>query len=794
MSTPAPRLYYPPWRRSVDVSWSELKDRVAEIDAGKYSPETGCGYQIVSISIAGEPAVERARFAAVFALRAAPFPRQVLSPPVTRDDLFDTLFVHADWDPALLSGVGNGRGQVLFALVLESAPRAPGTVVHQYFFDPMVQIDLQATSFWQEGLTPQRIEAPDTGEALPLSLAKGLARAKTLAGQSDLARTRNRRIRSATLYETEDGYRYAATWGPLPADNVHWGLSIFPEDRGGYPTDLDPVIAGMTKAGLRPTSWVVYPAHSSTWRKTVSPLDPSDLNSDRGPVDKPPSNVETRPGMVREGLRRYPLGAVIQWEDSSLGAGYTFGTGNRAWYDKAVAEEKEQGRYPISIQLTGREEKDGFYSVVFATTDIPEARVFRVRRLTDPAHPGPRAGDPFHRLDDRVQTLLRRCGGRAAQLAITRDGELVFSRTYQWAERWYPLPEHTTPFYWASVSKMLTAIGVIHRLGAAHLGDAVLAHIPAAKGTNAKTLLANLTINDALRHRGGLLKPRLPRFPKPWPLDNDAHLADLLASPDAIKPELIGTSVYENENFFLLGEVVGGDLQPPLGRTRYAEYMSALWRVDPWKVLRPALHDPQFAPGDAVPRHSLVPKVRVAVEIDPNWFDERVFTFPGLFRGAHGGWTMSAADLVRIIGSFDSPSPLLAGADAATMWDRGYVDGAGPGVYRERVEDVYIDGYTGGMPGVSSTCFRIRPTSVRATPPPSQAPGLHFNEQAFKSSWVVALALNSELSESPGTKPGGDSFAAKHREGLWELMYRIPDEAWPTTDQFPLVDQAWGPL
>jgi len=776
-----PDFVRPPFVYAIEKSPDALRDWLDEYEGGTFQTDLEYGYEIVSISVAGTPTAPV--LAAVLALREESFVDQVLR--YGDEAQIEAQIANDYLIPRLVGAVGDNSGAAFLALVcwkLQKPPLAPIRNIH---------LNLSGTVDTAGNAPPLADNAVYSSRAL-YEAQPGVM--TTLVGQAARARWMGRKPRSVAIYEGRYGYRYAVVWEDEPKDRIHWAVSVFPSS-ATTDANLDETIAGMTRAGLRAREWSVFPAH--TFAATPGPLDRSDalnpIHRD-APDDRPPP--PWWPGPTR--IDKMPFGAWVLWEDSSIGA-HTFGASERKGFDKAVADERSEGRHPISIQITGAREDSRFYSVVFGERDIPDARKFVVRNLPND-RPGMLPTDPFQPFDDYMEGLLRASGGRAGQLAIVRDGQLVFSRAYKWGESWYPLPDHTTTFRWASVSKTITAIAIMRMVDAGTLQtkDTLLkAFQQVGKPLPTSPIVAafnNLTIADTLRHTGGLFQPlstapslkSLATWDGTLPELDDEHFTRLLLSTKPfVSPQ--GVSRYEAENYYLAGRVVGGPSEGKVtgGRTAYAVAMEDFFGSLGIPRARLPSGD-SLRPTDAVP-HNLIPEV-VASSLTVGAFDEAIFTKDMTLDGARGGWVMAAIDMARFLSLLDRPrAPLLSISAQAEMTDVGPRPGVsslrerplnvGFGCYRDRLPGAMDAFYhNGGLAGVSALQARILP-----------ARGSSSLKPFFRKRWVITIVINSQFADAPR----GRSFGLGELKKLWSLIRSTPTAAWPTVDQFGVVDPTW---
>jgi N-acyl-D-amino-acid deacylase len=287
---------------------------------------------------------------------------------------------------------------------------------------------------------------------------------------------------------------------------------------------------------------------------------------------------------------------------------------------------------------------------------------------TGPVHP---ALAPFDRL---MTSFLEEHQLPGAALAVARDGRLVYSRGFGWADR--ARREAVQPrslFRIASVSKPITAAAVLRLVeqGKLRLHDRVfdVLHLQPPRGgkANFDERWKQVTVLHLLQHTGG------------W--DRDRSFDPMFVSPDVVRelkvppparPEDIirymlrrplefdpgSKSVYSNFGYCLLGRVIEkvsgkgyedyvreevlaplGAKQMRLGKTLLSERArgEVKYHVRD-KDTAPAIMGPDL--GKPVPWPY------------GGWCIESM--------DAHGGWIASAEDLVRFAAAFNDPSTCKA--------------------------------------------------------------------------------------------------------------------------------------
>lgn len=292
-----------------------------------------------------------------------------------------------------------------------------------------------------------------------------------------------------------------------------------------------------------------------------------------------------------------------------------------------------------------------------------------VANATPESQPIPMTGQAVPDLAgfDRVMTaLMPQWSLPGGQLAVARDGRLIFNRGYGLADidRQEPV-QPTSLFRSASVAKSITAVAILTLVeaGALALADRafpLLGLEPAADATR-DPRLDDITVEQLLVHAGGWDSGESfdPQY-LPWSrmaaatmgLDDPAQAATIvrfmLGVPLDFDPG--SKSVYSNFGFNVLGRIIEHVSGQP-----YAEYVRD-------RVLSPAgISDMRLgrtrlanrAPGEV--RYYAPPGLGRGESVF--WGEGYVPVAYGSFfmeaMDSHGGWIGSAADLVRFATAVD---------------------------------------------------------------------------------------------------------------------------------------------
>ncbi len=280
---------------------------------------------------------------------------------------------------------------------------------------------------------------------------------------------------------------------------------------------------------------------------------------------------------------------------------------------------------------------------------------------TGPVHP---ALAPFDRL---MTSFLEEHQLPGAALAVARNGRLVYSRGFGWADRARREPvQPGSLFRIASVSKPITAAAILHLVeqGKLHLHDRVLEvlHLRAARGgkANFDERWRQVTILHLLQHTGGwdrdhsfdpmFISPDVVRELKvPPPARPEDIIRYMLRRPLDFDPG--SKHVYSNFGYCLLGRViekvsgqgyedyVRDEILAPLGITRMRLGKTLLVERARGEV-KYHVRDRDTAPAIMGPELGK----RVPWPYG-GWCLESM--------DAHGGWIASAEDLVRFASAFN---------------------------------------------------------------------------------------------------------------------------------------------
>ncbi|WP_262401460.1 serine hydrolase domain-containing protein [Actinomadura sp. CNU-125] len=267
--------------------------------------------------------------------------------------------------------------------------------------------------------------------------------------------------------------------------------------------------------------------------------------------------------------------------------------------------------------------------------------------------------------DHAMKKYMHERGISAGQLAIARQGKLVFARAYTWSTSQNPVPAvtPTSLFRIASLSKHVTATAVLRlaQEGKLDLGAPVTEYLDLRPmpGRQVDPRLANVTLWRLLQHAGGwdreisvdpaTIEHRIAEtLGKDLPNDHADVMTYMTSLPLDFTPG--SRYAYSNYGYNLLGRAI----EEVTGRN-YGAHVSAEL-LAPLRItrMRPGRSLKAETPGE-VPYES---SFTTRTVLDDS---STVVPFPyGGFnmanKDASGGWVASAVDLLRFERIFDVPA------------------------------------------------------------------------------------------------------------------------------------------
>lgn len=340
-------------------------------------------------------------------------------------------------------------------------------------------------------------------------------------------------------------------------------------------------------------------------------------------------------------------------------------------YETRLATSKRQGYYPLVVQGQGSGDLTRF-AAIFVKQDRPAASRWTATGLAVPE---------LALFDPIMQQYMQQHAIRGGSLAITRQGRLVFARSYTWAEPGYPVIQPTSLFRTQSCTKPFTSIAV-HQLierGLLTLDTPVqqILKLSAADGrAPVDPRFGEILVWHLLSHAGGW--DRNAAFD---PLFDDADIAQALHVPLPINKYQMATfmadrplqfnpgtkAVYSNFGYSLLGQIVekltGKDYESaiqqsiyrPLGLTRPRLGRSLLSQQAPGEVRYHGRY-PLLAQSVMTPDQPLVPAPYGGSNVE--------------LGDSLGAQIMATCDYARMLAAFDlgASNPLLHPSTVAMMW------------------------------------------------------------------------------------------------------------------------------
>lgn len=290
--------------------------------------------------------------------------------------------------------------------------------------------------------------------------------------------------------------------------------------------------------------------------------------------------------------------------------------------------------------------------------------------------------------DDLFTKFLKANSIPGAAVAVTRGGKLMYARGFGYADVENKTSvEPNSGFRIASVSKPITAVGIMHLVdaGKMKLDDHVMKYLKLEPvippGGKLDKRWNQITVRHCLQHTGGWDRDKKGGFDPigiPWDIMEALKIKHAPTADDIVRYMMgrpldfdPGTKmVYSNLGYLVLGrviETVTGQKYAPWIRANILKPVGAaamhLGRGLPEDRSKNEVHyyDSKKRKWDCL----YPPKVHQKVQLPDG--AENIEGFE-----AHGGWVSSAIDLVRFASAFDygKKSPLLSADAIKEMWAR----------------------------------------------------------------------------------------------------------------------------
>jgi CubicO group peptidase (beta-lactamase class C family) len=208
------------------------------------------------------------------------------------------------------------------------------------------------------------------------------------------------------------------------------------------------------------------------------------------------SQVTSRPGLLSVTADGLYIGA---FRNDTLGAQITRHGMSASDYQTEFDQQIKKNFFPVCLAAGGTGSSIR-YAATFAQQTTPEPRSFTA------------TGSPVTLLagiDAIVQNFMETYGVRAGQVAVMRNGSLVYSRGFTWGEAGYRHTQPTSLMRIASCSKAYTSAAINALVNAGHLklSDEVYPKLgitsPAPAGAHPDPNINKATVQNVLDHLGG---------------------------------------------------------------------------------------------------------------------------------------------------------------------------------------------------------------------------------------------------------------------------------------------------
>ncbi len=291
-------------------------------------------------------------------------------------------------------------------------------------------------------------------------------------------------------------------------------------------------------------------------------------------------------------------------------------------------------------------------------------------------------GVAFEAIDQKVERFLSRNQMAGASVAIAREGKMVFSKGYGWADKENRV--HTEPYHLfrvASVSKLITAVGIFKLIEAGRLSlddhvfgpDGILSQAPYDKYLDKR--VEQIKVVHLLNHSGGwtnrwgdpmFIPQAVARgLGKELPVDGTDIIRFMLGKRLHFVPGTM--SSYSNLGYAILGKVIeavsGQDYESYIKTNLlYPLGIFDMRLGGSYPSERAELEVKYYEPRDSY----LVEDYRGEEEMVPRSYGGNdIHTL-----GPAGGWLASATDLLKlmlVIDGFDFPRDILSAESIEQM-------------------------------------------------------------------------------------------------------------------------------
>lgn len=316
------------------------------------------------------------------------------------------------------------------------------------------------------------------------------------------------------------------------------------------------------------------------------------------------------------------------------------------------------------------------------------------RPLVIPAGPVPESGLKDERLnpfDELMSTFIKQNNVAGATLAVAKNGRLVYARGFGYSDiNKQEVMQPDSVMRIASISKPITAVATLMLIeeGKLSLDTPVLPVLKTKSFQLSRTgdqRWADITVRHLLQHSGGWDRDISPdpmfqivNITRKEDLKRAARRKDILryqlSQPLDFAPG--ERYAYSNFGYSVLAQVLEAVTDMPYedfikqrvltpckmlktqpGKTRLEDRLKNEVRYYPQTI---STHTPFWSVPERAQRGA-VPKIAAPVEAPYGQWDLEVMD-------AHGGWTSTAPDLLRLVAALDSrQQPLLNEASLITM-------------------------------------------------------------------------------------------------------------------------------
>ncbi|HET8942521.1 MAG TPA: serine hydrolase domain-containing protein [Rudaea sp.] len=377
--------------------------------------------------------------------------------------------------------------------------------------------------------------------------------------------------------------------------------------------------------------------------------------------------------------------------------------------------------------------------------------------------------------DNAIHTIMVNHNITSAQLAVTWQGRLVLAHGYSLNPGSGDIvTDYDSTMRIASVSKQITSI-LINRLiqeGRLSLTSTLsqFVNLTPPQGQTADPRLAGVTVRNLLEHLAGFGNMNGGIYD---PMFNDFNIASLLGVSLPISQANVITAMngvplnstpgttfrYSNYGYLLLGRII----ESVTGMS-YADYAASVFRpIGVWDMHLAKSELAYRGPREVAYRSGINRATVMNSSGAMVPYEYGAFNIENM--AAHGGWVMSAVELVRILGNLDAPAAPDAILNQASINRMFSLPQNYPLPYSQG-DSYYAHGWS----------VRDYGNGKRNTWHDGSLPGTTSYVVRTQYGWDYAVILNRR------DETGATSYSGQVDDAMWTAYAQVSQ--WPTGDLF----------